>query len=323
MKHFAILISLLIAITSSSCGGPSANASTAAATSPAEAAKMAVAEAAAAKSAPSTAAKLPAKATSAEQLINYMKNSGDWDKYSKGIIPSIARQSVEYAEKLLHSTTPYFIIVDKGSMHVILYDKYGIETKSYLCACSRHYGAKHKFRDNRTPEGFFSAEGIYDSRTWLYTNDNGYTSPAKGVYGPRFIRLQTPVTRSVGIHGTNSPNSPGKRCSHGCIRILNKNILELVKYAQKGMPIIVNPSAKDDAVNKKEGYKDIVMLSLGKIKASEGTEYEPAKDAAKPDSAKKATTTQEETKTEATETPAETPAPAEPAPAPAPAPAAE
>lgn len=206
---------------------------------------------------------IPKKFKSAEQAIEYMKGSGDWDKYSVGVIPGIAKDEISYADKLLHSTFPYFVIADKGTMRVTLYDRFGRAQMSFPMACSRYYGTKHKFRDNRTPEGYFTAEGIYDSREWLYTDDDGNTSQAKGVYGPRFMRLLTPVTRSVGIHGTNSPSSPGLRCSHGCMRLLNKNVWELVKYAQKGMPIIVNPSAKDDAVNRKEECR-IPMLSLGR-----------------------------------------------------------
>ncbi len=51
------------------------------------------------------------------------------------------------------------------------------------------------------------------------------------------------------------------------MRLVNKNAWELMKYTQKGMPIIVNPSGRDDAVNKEEGYK-ITMLRLGKSKDS-------------------------------------------------------
>jgi len=204
--------------------------------------------------------------SNAAEAEAFMRQSGHWDEYNRGIIPSIARQDIKYAEKLLRSTHPYFLIADKGSMHVILFDRYGNSIKKYLMACSRHYGTKHKHRDNRTPEGCFEAEGVHDSRKWLYTDDDGYTSPAIGVYGPRFIRIISPVTRSVGIHGTNAPWSPGSRCSHGCIRLHNDNITDLVKYVQAGTPIIVNPGAKDDAVNRKEGYK-VTMLDLGPINA--------------------------------------------------------
>ncbi|MCM1348436.1 MAG: L,D-transpeptidase [Firmicutes bacterium] len=200
---------------------------------------------------------------SAETTLNFMKNSGHWDKYRQGIIPTIMDQSLDYARRLLRSTHDHFIIVDKQSMNVILYDKYGREEKCYKMACSRYYGTKHKRRDNRTPEGFFSASGIYNSTDWLYTNDDGYTSPARGQFGPRFIRLKTPVTTQVGIHGTSARHSPGHRVSHGCIRIQNEQILELVKYATVGMPIIVNPSDRDRKVNESEGVH-VTQLNIGK-----------------------------------------------------------
>lgn len=198
---------------------------------------------------------------SAETTRAFMENSPHTDKYMSGVIPKVMEQNLDYARRLLRSPFDHFLIVDKQTMRVYLFDKYGHEVKSYMMACSRNFGTKHKRRDNRTPEGFFTAEGIYDSTNWLYTNDDGYTSPAKGVYGPRFIRLKTPVTAQVGIHGTNSPRSPGHRVSHGCIRLTNENILDLVKYARRGMAIIVNPSDRDMRVNKDEGY-NVVQLKL-------------------------------------------------------------
>ena len=77
---------------------------------------------------------------SAEQAINYMKTSGYWDKYSSGIIPSIVQQHLPYAQQLINNKYNHFIIVDKGSMHVILYDKYGHLKLSYKMACGRNYG---------------------------------------------------------------------------------------------------------------------------------------------------------------------------------------
>lgn len=255
---------------------------------------------------------------SAETTLNFMKNSGHWDEYQQGIIPSILEQNLDYARRLLRSGHDHFIIVDKQSMNVILYDKYGREKKCYLMACSRYYGTKHKRRDNRTPEGFFSAEGIYNSTDWLYTNDDGYTSPARGQFGPRFIRLKTPVTTQVGIHGTSARHSPGHRASHGCIRIQNEQILELVKYAKVGMPIIVNPSDRDRKVNENEGVH-VPQLNIGKgtyggnaDKDKEKTEKETPKQNA--DSvAVKTDTTVTAPAAEPTETPAPEPtAPAEP-----------
>lgn len=200
----------------------------------------------------------------ATEALEFMMNSDDWEKYKEGIIPSVLEQNVDYGRRLINNRFEHFIIVDKQSMHVILYDKYGREVKSYLMACSRRYGTKHQRRDNRTPEGFFTAGSTYDSTDWLYTDDDGKTSPAKGQFGPRFIRVKNPVSSQIGIHGTAARYSPGRRASHGCIRLLNEHILDLVEYVHAGMPIIVNPSDRDQQVNREEGYDDIVQLKIGK-----------------------------------------------------------
>lgn len=191
--------------------------------------------------------------TSAEAL-SYMNKSAHAAKYRSGILPLMAEENLKYCTKLLNNTHNYFIVVDKSKMKVILYDKYGCLKKEYGMACGKNFGTKHKKSDCRTPEGFFTAQGIYDSTDWLYTDDEGNTSDVKGQFGPRFIRIKSPITSQIGIHGTGSPWSIGKRVSHGCIRITNENILELVKYASVGMPIIVVPGITDRKVNSQEGY---------------------------------------------------------------------
>lgn len=199
----------------------------------------------------------------AQEVIGWMNATSDSAAYSAGILHQMAEDNLPYTKRLLKNRFKYFIVVDKVSMSVVLYDKYGCEKEAYKMACSKRYGTKHKRRDNRTPEGFFSVEGIYDSTDWLYTNDDGYTSPIKGQFGPRFIRLKTPVTSQVGIHGTCAPWSLGRRASHGCIRIHNDNILKLVEYAKPGMPVIVNPGKYDQQINEEEGYT-IPSINIGK-----------------------------------------------------------
>lgn len=221
-----------------------------------------------------------------QAALDFMNKSANAARYQSGILHRMAEENLEYCEKLLNNKHNYFIVVDKAVMKVILYDKYGNIVKEYGCACARNYGTKHRRSDCRTPEGFFEAEGVYNSTDWLYTNDAGYTSPARGVYGPRFIRIKTPVTSTIGIHGTSSPGSIGRRVSHGCIRISNDNILELAKYAEAGMPIIVSPGPHDMAVNKKEGY-DVKAVTTGATKVEAAPLPEPKKGADK--SAKKDT----------------------------------
>lgn len=191
---------------------------------------------------------------STEGMLQWMSESDYNLEYSEGILMDMARDVPEYAYKLLNSDAEGFLIVDKATMKIYRYDKYGRVIENFGMACSKNYGSKHKRRDNRTPEGFFEIEGKYDSTEWLYTDDDGNTSEVKGQFGPRFLRLKTSVTSQIGIHGTCAPWSIGGRRSHGCIRVKNENILHLDSIVQKGWPVIVSPGKRDMAVNIEEGY---------------------------------------------------------------------
>lgn len=143
-------------------------------------------------------------------------------------------------------------------------------------ACGKNYGHKRQKADCRTPEGFFRCGGVFNSTDWLYTNDYGVTSPVRGQFGPRFIR----VCPQIGIHGTGARYSIGRRCSHGCIRIQNENIMILHKYAEKGMPIIVNPGPNDAKANKKNGVY-MPMLTIPNLPAVQAQATEAENEAAR------------------------------------------
>ena len=45
----------------------------------------------------------------------------------------------------------------------------------------------------------------------------------------------------IGIHGTNEPASLGSDVSHGCIRLANEVIDEMVTYLPLGTPVVISP----------------------------------------------------------------------------------
>ena len=183
----------------------------------------------------------------------WMNASANSDKYNSGILPRMADESLKYVENIVNSDSPNFIIVDKGSMRVYLYDRYGRAIQNWGMACARNYGNKKKKGDCRTPEGYYVNDGIFESSTWPYINDQGVRAGGPGTYGPRFIRVKhAKFPGAVGIHGTSAPGSIGRRCSHGCIRMKNADVLELAAQISKGVPIIINPGPRDMAVNEKE-----------------------------------------------------------------------
>lgn len=198
--------------------------------------------------------------STAEEALDYMRESGHWEDYRRGILPQMAVDELDYTTRLLNNKHDGFVVVDKGRMKVIKFDRYGDEVAVFGMACAKNYGTKHKRSDSRTPEGFFSVKRVHNSTDWHYIDDNGVESPKTGEYGPRFIRLNIPCTNSIGIHGTCAPWSIGGRRSHGCIRLTNENIMRLVEMVDSGMPVIITPGRKDIAVNEREGY-DIPSVS--------------------------------------------------------------
>ena len=199
-------------------------------------------------------------------------------EYSDGILPVIAAEAPEYAEKLAVEGHKGFQICDKARMKVILYDSLGYVRKEYGMACSKRYGNKHKKADNRTLEGYFNVVGVFDSTDWLYTDDNGKQSKKKGQFGPRFIRINSP---QIGIHGTCAPWSIGHRASHGCMRLTNENIMELSQLVHAGMPVIILPGKRDREVNHNEGSETVYFATSSgfEMKESEKEEFERARKA--------------------------------------------
>ena len=57
-----------------------------------------------------------------------------------------------------------------------------------------------------------------------------------GPFGVMWLGLSKP---HYGIHGTNNPASIGSYVSHGCIRMFNKDVLELARIVPVGTPVTV------------------------------------------------------------------------------------
>ncbi|RHW42048.1 LysM peptidoglycan-binding domain-containing protein [Neobacillus notoginsengisoli] len=57
-----------------------------------------------------------------------------------------------------------------------------------------------------------------------------------GPFGVMWLSLSR---AGYGIHGTNNPSSIGKAVSHGCIRMHNKDVLELASIVPNGTKVII------------------------------------------------------------------------------------
>lgn len=58
-----------------------------------------------------------------------------------------------------------------------------------------------------------------------------------GPFGAYWMGLSRP---HYGIHGTNDPTSIGKSVSHGCIRMYNKDVLELSQLVLYGTTVKIH-----------------------------------------------------------------------------------
>ncbi len=145
-----------------------------------------------------------------------------------------------------------FLLVNKETMTVSLFNAKGEKELEYGIACGANYGNKRCEDDMKTPEGVFHIANINNSTNWPYINKKT-GSKSYGCFGPKFLRIKEHP--SIGIHGTNAPSSIGRRCSHGCIRVKSENILVLAERAYPGMVVIISPSSKDAMVNVQEMKK--------------------------------------------------------------------
>jgi lipoprotein-anchoring transpeptidase ErfK/SrfK len=102
------------------------------------------------------------------------------------------------------------------SGHTLTYYENGHRVKTYPVGIGKM--AAH------TPKGFFKI-----------INKEGHPG---GPYGAFWMGLSR---KHYGIHGTNDPSSIGKSVSHGCIRMRNRDVLELAKVVPLQTPVRILP----------------------------------------------------------------------------------
>ena len=176
------------------------------------------------------------------------------DSVVEGVLDTLlvsTRESKEdklSAEELAKYPKPPFIIIDKGDFTLKLYDEEGKVEKTYPVGVAVNYGKKTRKGDQKTPEGVFEISMIQPSSGWSHNFGDG-KGVIKGCYGPWFLRLKTPVSPHIGIHGTHDPASIGTRCTEGCIRMLNEDVAELKEKVKRGMKVIILPGPEDEKVN--------------------------------------------------------------------------
>jgi lipoprotein-anchoring transpeptidase ErfK/SrfK len=127
------------------------------------------------------------------------------------------------------------ILVDKSQfMMYVLYE--GCPFKSYKITT----GAPHK----ETPVTRFVVGNKNPKPAWWPPADTGVKGPVpygdpRNPLGEWWISLEHDLHHGIGIHGTNDPGSIGTKASNGCVRMVNKEVVEVAALAYKGMVVAV------------------------------------------------------------------------------------
>lgn len=117
--------------------------------------------------------------------------------------------------ELLHEDKEYriLIVVDEKKLYLL---NFGQVEKKYTIATGKW--------DSPSPVGDW--EIVHKSRNW------------GGGFGARWMGLNV-MWGTYGIHGTNDEGRIGQSVSHGCIRMRNRDVIELYNLVGVGTPVTI------------------------------------------------------------------------------------
>jgi L,D-transpeptidase-like protein len=124
-------------------------------------------------------------------------------------------------------TTPYRLELDRKRFRLRLFDG---------CRLLKAYRVGIGTGRTPTPVGRFYLTSL------IKLPDPGtvYGPYAYGLSGYSEVLDTWKLGGIIGLHGTNDPSSIGRRSSHGCIRLRNRDIRALVKILPLGTPIAIH-----------------------------------------------------------------------------------
>jgi lipoprotein-anchoring transpeptidase ErfK/SrfK len=139
--------------------------------------------------------------------------------------PNMSKGWIRNSEVKTHRVI-YDIRIDLSAHRMELYER-GKKEREYPVGVGKTYWP--------TPQGNFFVSVVLQP-------NNPY-----GVYGPLQLGLSAysdvltdwPGGGQVAIHGTNNPSGIGTDISHGCVRMHNRDIMDLAGFAEVGTPVYI------------------------------------------------------------------------------------
>jgi hypothetical protein len=130
------------------------------------------------------------------------------------------------ARDLRVTYTPYRLFVNRKALTLTLWNR---------CRRVRTYPVGLGTKDTPTPLGSFYLASLLKPPT----PNTVYGDYAYGLSGYSQVIRNWRWGGLVGLHGTNDPSSVGRLVSHGCIRMRNRDIDQLVRILPLGTPITI------------------------------------------------------------------------------------
>ncbi|HSM82996.1 MAG TPA: L,D-transpeptidase [Nodosilinea sp.] len=96
--------------------------------------------------------------------------------------------------------------------------------------------------DWETPQGQFAVKDLRTDPVWQHpiTKESIGPGPSNPL-GSRWIGFLVQGGYHIGIHGTNQETLIGEAVSHGCVRMLEKDVQALYSHLKVGTPVQVIP----------------------------------------------------------------------------------
>ena len=149
---------------------------------------------------------------------------------------NLSTDVIRLGQKLKINIAEFSIFVDKAK-NILILKKDNIPVKTYTVATGRN---------NSTPVGDFVITDKMVEPPWTKPGV-GIVMPDSEEYelGARWLAISV---SGYGIHGTNDDSSIGKQSTSGCVRMFNKDVIELYGIVPKGTKVTII----DSDVNNKE-----------------------------------------------------------------------
>jgi lipoprotein-anchoring transpeptidase ErfK/SrfK len=154
--------------------------------------------------------------------------------YDREVTPTVTKVPPEVTTEQLAAKFPTYVTIDRGNFTLTLWKNLKIK-KKYPIAVGQS--------GLETPEGQYTIDDKQVNPTWHVPNsawagDLAGQSIPPGPGNPLVARWMG-FYNGAGIHGTDEPSSLGSAASHGCVRMLPSDVIDLYDRVPLNTPIYI------------------------------------------------------------------------------------